>query len=167
MTEGLAPRGEGNVLWLGCLLIFPRSVSTISPGGRRLMARRTSPVRGGELLAASWFAQAFCVTFFSVHFRLLYWHRLPLAGSGPFPQTFFHSVFFYGSCFALLLDLLLVASSVLGWEAACGRERLDRMDTSRLPPLVHAIASVHFVCIYDVIVIYVVFFRETGHAELV
>ena len=79
-----------------------------------------APVRGGELLAALWFAQAFCVTFFSVHFRLLYWHRLPLAGSGPFPQTFFHSVFFCGSCFALLLDLPLVASGVLGWEAACG-----------------------------------------------
>ena len=73
-----------------------------------------APVCGGEALAASWFARTFCVTFFSVHFRLLYWHRLPLAGSGPFSQTLFHSVFFKGSCFALRLDLPLVASGVLG-----------------------------------------------------
>ena len=111
-----------------------------------------APVRGGELLAASWFAQAFCATFFSVHFRLLYWHRLPLAGSGPFPQTFFHSVFFL---WVLLCSASRFASCGfwcpwLGGGMWC--ERHDRMETPRLPPLVHAIASVHFVCIYDVIV---------------
>ena len=40
-------------------------------------------------------------------------------------------------------------------------ERHDRMETPRMPRLVHAIASVHFVCKYDVTVINVVFFRET------
>ena len=70
---------------------------------------------------------------------------------------------FNGSCLALLFDLPLVASGVLGREAACGANAaigfkpLDFLDS----------LSVHLVCMYDVMVIYVVFFLETGHAEQV
>ena len=71
-----------------------------------------APVCGGEPLAASWFARTFCVTFVCVHFRLLFWHRLLLAGSAPFSQTIFHSLFLMGLallCFSICLLLLLVS----------------------------------------------------------
>ena len=103
------------MLWPGRKLISPRSFFPLFRQADGTSWRLTlAPVCGGEPLAASWFAQAFCATSFCVHSRLLYWHRLPLAGSGPFSQTLFHSVFFKGSCFALLLDFPLVASGVFG-----------------------------------------------------
>ena len=135
MTEGDAPRSEGNVL---CLVISPRSDSIISPGGCTTWRLALAPVCGGEPLAALWFARTFCVTFLCVHFRLLSWHRLPLAGSGPFSQTLFPS---------LLFDLPLVASIGLGREAACranaaiGWKPLDSLDS-----FMRLRASTLFVC---------------------
>ena len=90
----------------------------------------------------------------------------PSLGAGHFPRPFFIRCFL--RCLALLcVSICHLLLLVLLAERRMWCERHDRMEPSRLPRLVHAIASVHIVCFYDIILIYVVFFRETGHAELV
>ena len=92
---------------------------------------------------------------------------LVLASSSPcwertmLPDLFSFCVF-GGSCFALLLDLLLVTSGVLGREAACGANAtigwtpLDGLDSFMRLRACTLFVHTTF------IVINVVFFRETG-----
>ena len=75
MTEGLAPRDEGNVLWVEC-----QRSATISPGGRHFIAPRICTT-------------TFCVTFFSI-FGTCIGIVFSLLETGHLAQTLFQTVFF-------------------------------------------------------------------------